>query len=130
MVLGSPLGSNEYVITQGQKRCREERKVLDMLPDLPDVQCAWLLLYFSAVSRANHLLRTVPSIQATSYAEARDKKPREEPLSLRNERAQLPCRLGGLGLRCATRISLAAYWASWADVLPTVRERFPELAAA
>ena len=39
--------------------------------------------------------------------------------------AQLPCRFGGLGLRCADRTSEAAYWASWADALHMMTQRNP-----
>ena len=46
------------------------------------------------------------------------------------EIAQLPCRMGGSGLRSCVRISHAAYWASWADVIPTLADRFPILSAA
>ena len=38
---------------------------------------------------------------------------------------QLPLRLGGMGLRSATRTSHAAYWASWADCLHPLLTRYP-----
>ena len=44
-------------------------------------------------------------------------------------RAQLQLRRGGCGLRCASRLRFAAYWASWADSLAMIRERHPEVAA-
>eukprot|EP00973_Karenia_brevis_P049984 6939815-Karenia_brevis.AAC.1 len=40
----------------------------------------------------------------------------------------LPLRLGGLGLRSADRLSQPAFWASWADALPMIAARLPELA--
>ena len=40
----------------------------------------------------------------------------------------LPLALGGLGLRSAVRSQTAAYWASWADSLPRIRERHPRIA--
>ena len=43
--------------------------------------------------------------------------------------AELPLRLGGLGLRSAVRNSLAAYWASWADALPVLQRRCPRQTA-
>ena len=46
------------------------------------------------------------------------------------QRAKLPLRLGGLGLRSAEAGRCAAYWASWADTLPTLQDRVPELVAA
>ena len=140
VVLGAPLGGEEFVQAKGTKRLEEERRLLDVLPRLPDLQCAWLLLYFSAVPRANHLLRTVPPCLLKKYTEAPDsavwttlltllnRKPSND-LRHQEETAQLPCRLGGCGLRCAARTAPAAYWAACADVLPTLRERFPEKAA-
>ena len=38
--------------------------------------------------------------------------------------ATMPVRLGGLGLRSADRMTHAAYWASWADALHVIAERF------
>ena len=43
--------------------------------------------------------------------------------------ATLPMRLGGLGLRSAARMSPAAYWASWADALPMLQARLPQVTA-
>ena len=42
--------------------------------------------------------------------------------------ATMPLVLGGLGLWSAARTRQAAFWASWADCLPMIRERHPELA--
>ena len=42
--------------------------------------------------------------------------------------ATLPMRVGGLGLRSATRVAPGAFGASWADVLPMVHERLPTVA--
>ena len=39
----------------------------------------------------------------------------------------LPMRMGGLGLRSATRMAPGANWASWADVLHMLQERLPQL---
>ena len=43
--------------------------------------------------------------------------------------ASLPMRLGGLGLRSAQRMALAAYSASWADALHMIDQRLPVVAA-
>ena len=42
--------------------------------------------------------------------------------------AKLPLSLGGLGVRSALRTSKAAHWASWADCLPMILERHPDVA--
>ena len=42
--------------------------------------------------------------------------------------ASLPMRMGRLGLRSALRTAPAAYWASWADALPMIEGRLPQVA--
>ena len=49
----------------------------------------------------------------------------EEQISTARDITTLPMRLGGLGLRSAGRIAPGAYWASWADALPMLRDRLP-----
>ena len=48
--------------------------------------------------------------------------------NLHKEAATVPLSLGGLGLRSAVRTSVPAHWASWADVLPMIRDRHPVVA--
>ena len=43
--------------------------------------------------------------------------------------ASLPAALGGLGLQSASRLAPATYWAAWADSLPVIQARFPDMAA-
>ena len=43
------------------------------------------------------------------------------------DQVRLPIRLAGMGLRNSVRLASAAYWSSWADILPTLRDRFPIL---
>ena len=112
--------------------------LLEKVPKLPDAQCAWLVLALCAVPRANHLLRTVPPSVSAGYAAAHDdllwetllKLLGEEPhdaqhLALARLVAELPVRLGGLGLQSAARTAPAAYWAGWADSLAELRKRCP-----
>ena len=42
--------------------------------------------------------------------------------------ANLPFVLGGFGVRSASRVCVAAYCASWADCLPMIQARHPEVA--
>ncbi|CAE7232384.1 GOR [Symbiodinium natans] len=42
--------------------------------------------------------------------------------------AFLPAACGGLGLASAERLAPAAYWAAWADALPVMLQRRPEIA--
>ena len=72
LVLGVPIGSDEFVDTFGANRLAEERSFLNILPKLPNLQCAWLLFYFCAVPRSNHLMRGLPPLQAGYTATRRD----------------------------------------------------------
>ena len=136
VVLGAPLGGPEFVDAHCAKRVQEERRFLDVLPTLPDLQCAWLLLYFCAVPRANYLLRNLPPAASLGYAHEHDDAIWGTLLVLLGVAAhgvaeasrlvaQLPCRLGGMGLRSAVRTAPAAFWSAWADVLPILCSRFP-----
>ena len=43
--------------------------------------------------------------------------------------ATLPMGMGGLGFRSAERMAPSAFWASWADALPMMADRLPQVAA-
>ena len=140
-VLGTPLGTAEYVRAKGDKRLTEERLFWEMLPKLTDLQSAWLLLLNCAAPRSNYTSRTVTPSLAGHYAKGHDtgmwqtlvKLLGREDLVDSTHTVQaavttLPLRLGGLGLRSASRTSAAAFWASWADALPILAGKYPDLA--
>ncbi|CAK0876826.1 unnamed protein product, partial [Prorocentrum cordatum] len=112
MVLGTPLGTAAFAARLTQQRTDEERSFLQELPNLPDLQCAWALLLYCAEA-LHDLLDFDPA-----PAEA-------ERLS---RVSSLPLGLGGLGLRSAARTAECAYWPSWADALPMLRQRNPTAA--
>ena len=144
-VLGSPTGCTEFVHRVGAEILDEKAQLLQFLPKLPSLQVAWLLLYYCAVPRVNHLSRTLPPEQvfttalqhdraiqdtfqrlfAIPAASAWDEHLHRGPSTWWASQAKLPLRLGGCGLRDSTQISHAAYWASWADCLPGLRARCP-----
>lgn len=146
-ILGTPIGSPAFVESKAKEAVEEKAQLLNFLPKLPSLQSAWLLLYFCAVPRINHLLRTVPPELARSFAQDHDNSIQtvfrhsfaipEEPAwdaSLHRisyemwaRQSKLPLRLGGCGLRSSLRVSSAAYWASWADSLRGICERFPDV---
>ena len=144
-VVGTPFGSPEYVAECGREVLVEESKLLKQLPKLASLQVAWLLLYFCAVPRINHLLRTVAPTLVRGIAENHDNAIQntfrilfniaEEDVwdinlhgvsfQLAMQQATLPLRLAGCGLRNSVRTSPAAYWASWADSIGVIQSRFP-----
>ena len=134
-VLGSPLGSEEYCKAHAEKRMQIEQEFLNWIPKLPTVQIAWLLLYFCAAQRANHLIRLLPPSLSHEYAVQHDRAILQcletllqaGPLPDKAKRiAILRCINGGLGLRSATRTAQAAFWAAWADALPMLHSRVPQ----
>ena len=136
VVLGTPVGSDEFVRAWGDGRVAEEAALLEQLPLLPDLQCAWLLLLFCASPRANHALRAIPPHLAAHYAAAHDAavwgtlqacvgEQAEDADSPARAVALLPASLGGLGLLSAVRASPGAYWAAWADALAVLQPRCP-----
>ena len=144
-VLGTPLGSQPFIAQFGAKLAEEEEQLLNFLPKLPSLQAAWLMLYFCAVPRINHLLRTLSPEKVHAIAAAHDARvlatfcrsfgiPEESGWDMDLHRvgyqtwvsqSRLPLRLAGAGLRDSTRTSFAAHWASWADTLPDLMRRFP-----
>ena len=46
--------------------------LLDRIPEVPDVQSAWLLLSYCAAARANFFLRSVDPDESEEFAQAHD----------------------------------------------------------
>ena len=140
--LGVPIGPAITRANGDKRRLREEQALLDHLPELPDLQCAWLLLLMCARTRANHALRNIPPEDVRPYAEGRDRavcamlqaclgEPTAEGEPLASTAwaiAATPA--SGLGLQSAMRTAPAAYWGAWADTLGYWHVRQPRLASA
>ncbi len=142
VLLGVPVGTEEFVRGHAQERLDEEKRLLNEVRDLPDPQCSWQILSRCAVPRGNYWIRTLPPSLSQEYAVQRDDAIWQtfveiaqagaipEPLRMSGRRiAQLPARLGGLGLRSTARAAPAAFWASWADALEMIQARNPNVAA-
>ena len=70
-VLGFPIGSEAFIQAFTDKRLKEERRLWNAIPSVPDLQCAWQLLLQCAGPRCHHVLRTVPPSQSASQARSR-----------------------------------------------------------
>ena len=151
VVVGSPIGCDEFVAQHGARRFQEEGPLLPLLAelrDMPSTQVAWLLFYFCAVPRTNHLFSTVLPQQVAPYATAtaHDQQMHMEFrrfLGLASaehdavfhglseevwaRQAKMPVCMGCCGLRGSVRTAPAAYWASWADCLHSLHDRCPRL---
>ena len=145
-VLGAPVGHPDYIQSFLTQKGLEHDHLLEMIPQVQDVQAAWLLLLYCASTRANFFLRTVAPEFTLEFAERHDEQVfkclskvlQTETLHPRNhEAATMPLTLGGFGLgnaqrtrnAAAQRTRDAAHWGSWADSLEMIRARHPEVAS-
>ena len=136
-VLGCPIGSPEYVAARLNAKSEEQRSLFQRIPLVADLHAAWVLLFYCGATRANFWLRNVQPAQTFWYAQQHDDNvwdcfSRLTGFSQESPEARLtssvPLGKGGLGLLSAVRIREAAHWASWADSLPMVHRRHPEVA--
>ena len=72
VALGVPISHPDFVRAQAANRLDAEADLLRKRIQLPNVQCAWLLLAFCAAPRAQHLLRNVPPADILPYARGHD----------------------------------------------------------
>ena len=127
IILGSPLGHDEFVRAQLELKSREHDLLLSRIPSFSDLQSARALLLHCASSRANCLLRVIRPDLVRHFAERHDESIWTclcQILGVHNDEsdavaqtATLPLSMGGLGLRSAVRTSVPAHWASWEDCL-------------
>ena len=140
-ILGTPIGSPEFVHRTVQQRLEDEGRLWEAIAWVPDLQCAWQILSQCAGPRCHHLLRTLPPSQAMEYAQGYDEgmlqvmdvlmgglTGTDHEKTTAHQLATLPMRLGGLGLRRASRMAPAAFWSSWADALQMIHQRLPDVA--
>ena len=93
----------------------EHSTLLSRILSVRDLQCAWFLLLFCAAARANYLLRVLPPSQSETFATVHDSSVWND---VGQSRAVPDKRRVGLAERNE---------ASWADALPTIRERHPSI---
>ena len=138
-VLGTPVGRPEFVERDLQKVIASHAQFLQRIPEVKDLQCAWLLLLYCGVARATFYTRTVRPELTTHFAMEHDEQiwrcfstllgvNPEAPDAHAKASTSLPLVMGGLGLRSASRLWDAAHWGSWADTLKMVHERHPMVA--
>ena len=111
-VLGSPLGHPAYVQKFLEKVTWKHQLLLDRIPLVQDLQCAWLILLHCAAARANFLLRVVRPDAVAQFAQNNDRElwrclsrildvDLDQCEAGMKASATLPLSMGGLGLRSA-----------------------------
>ena len=136
-VLGVPFGHPAYVKRFLEEKIADHSVLLDPIPAVPDTQSAWLLLSFLRCSPIQFLLARSQPVG--------DRRIRSSPrpwcvavfVQDSVHSSKLRCRRsgqvatvgeGGLELWSAQRTQPAAHWASWADAIKMVKDRFPAVA--
>ena len=139
VVLGSPIGSREFIATKLAQRLEEQDRLLSRIPLVPNLQSAWLLLLYCAAPRSTYLLRTLSPADTADFAAYSHDAAIQHCLAqmlaggdgdmplpeLSHRRAQLFLSMGGLGLGSAVQQRHAAYWSSWADTARALRQLQP-----
>ena len=72
IILGTPLGHDEFVRRQLELKSREHELLLSRSPSLADLQSAWALLLNCACSSVTHLLRVIRLDLVRHFAERHD----------------------------------------------------------
>ena len=135
-VLGTSLGHPDHVASHLSAMTRKHGVLLEAIPNVVDVQCAWLLLVHCASARANYSLRVVRPEWVHHFAVDHDiricgsvsaQSSKSRWMAAGSQQGTQPRCFGcWVDLACSTqRSSVAAYWASWADALPMIQERHP-----
>ena len=115
VILGTPVGTPEFVEQQLEQKVVEHETFLQRVPELKDLQCAWLLLLFCGVARANFFIRTIGPALSHSFATRHDAQiwrcfstlvglSPDAVCHTAKVTASLPLATGGLGLRSATKL--------------------------
>ena len=72
VLLGAPFGTPEFVQAQLQQTLERQGTLLNQLPNLHDIQVAWLLLSCCTCPRAQYAFRTLPISSTHAYAVRHD----------------------------------------------------------
>ena len=72
-ILGVPIGSPDFVVSELKKVLEEQSKLLEKIPLIQDTQSAWTLLLFSGNARANYFNRVLSPSDSAEYCVGHDK---------------------------------------------------------
>ena len=130
-VLGSPIGSEEFVARMCVAKVGQEKEFLQKLALLQNIQSACLLLRYCGVGKITHLLRTIPPHLIRHAAQNHDSDVLTSfqsilgcnlsPSQVRQVRIKIA--QGGFGLSSAAAVSPCAFVASWAATLKLLPNR-------
>ena len=71
-ILGTPVGRQEFVERELAKIITDHSELLTRIPEVQDLQCAWLLLLYCGAARANFYIRTIRPELTANFARSHD----------------------------------------------------------
>ncbi|CAK9014226.1 unnamed protein product [Durusdinium trenchii] len=96
----------------------KQQPLLEVLPDIPDLQTSWLLLLYCPSPRVHYALRGICPDLTKHFATERDNAVHTCLRRLLQQPNELP--------RPAIDTA-AAHWASWQDPTPILRQKMPQV---
>jgi hypothetical protein len=132
-VLGIPVGTLEFVTQNLRQQSADQTRILGLLPCFSSPE-AFSLLRTSVNTRPVYNVRGLPPHRTQEYTEEFDNKVSsalgkmvDSDVPLSDESIQiknLPCHLGGLGMKCMSRIKKLAWSSSWLSSLRYIKANF------
>ena len=71
-ILGTPVGRQEFVERELAKIITDHSELLTRIPEVQDLQCAWLLLLYCGAARANFHIRIIRPELTANFARSHD----------------------------------------------------------
>ena len=138
-VLGSYIGSNEYIKSNLISKAEKLDSEASMLIEYPDLQQRFQLFRWCFNEKINYLLRTIPPKLTEELTSNFNLTKKRIMCSILNQfnletlpewlwvQCCLPINEGGLGLNDSVLVAYTAYASSFIDCLPTSEEICPNL---
>ena len=135
LILGTPIGSDEFVSRSCAEIVSKEKSLLNRIPLLGNLQVSSLLLHYCGVSKMTHLLRSVAPSLIRDAANDRDVNVLRcfesivgfQLNSIQARQLEFRIAKGGFGLQSATQRSHQAFLGAWALTLSVLPRRLPSL---
>ena len=133
-VLGTPIGTPEM-----NDRIEDERRLWETIPVVPDLQCAWQLLAKCQPQGQPQFAHHATKLDSRACESARRRHVADSGNSPATDTrhgggtgicqgvGNLPDEDGRVGSQVCNQMRKSAFWA-WADALPMIRERTPQVA--
>ena len=73
-ILGVSVGRKEFLEHELDSRASSQAELLEKIPRVKDLQCAWLILLYCCVSRSNFFIRAVSPDHSLQFAQRHEEQ--------------------------------------------------------